>query len=650
MPSNYTLKWNQDFTKPFYANIWNNPPALTEEGPCSADGSTGSIWRSHHDFPNGGYGTIGPPSYINLGVDGKSFSTDAGYLTISGFTDSSGVVRGGQLDSVDNRWDTTMPTGDGFSATDGYFEALIKVPQNSNMNWAFWLIGLYGEDHGEVDIAERSYQVPGSLGTELFHTHNWTPSGDNFSANVNFTGTLTVADGWHVFGFWIQPANAGNQMILYIDGKQVFSTAANPLFHTPMSIILDMENLDSVSCKYIRVWAASPTLASDGSAADVQAKINQAQPGDTVTIPNGNFNWNQAVTLSKAVSLKGGGSSTVTAGLSGALSIAFPQSGTTEVSGINFVEGTFAVDYQGLVNIDGNSTGQPANNAVLLFHDCNFTVTSNGEDCILERTNGGVFWNCTFFSNYNDNVGIYLKNSASSTQPGDPWQTLSTMGTADSTGLANTYIEDCTFNGLFLQAINIDDNARVVVRRNTFNDSAIGSHGQETSPWGLRHFEVYNNVFVFHTSGGPYPLNLNYWFEIRGGTGVIFGNTIPDISSQQWGAKDSITLEDFNIQRASNNIPCQTHYPSARQIGQTWLGNGGYSYVDAPIDGTGYGTDPLYIWNNTGGANAQNPGLNDYSPNQCGGVIANYVKLGRDYLLSLKPGYTPLVYPHPLRK
>jgi hypothetical protein len=393
------------------------------------------------------------------------------------------------------------------------------------------------------------------------------------------------------------------------------------------------------------------TIQTDGSAAGVQKAINSAQPGDTVSIPSGTFTWNQSVTLAKGIHLAGTGASDVTCGLSGALSISFTASGTIEVSGINFSEGSFTPDYHGLVNIDGASNEQPANKGTLLFHDCTFTVNQKGEDCILERTNGGIFYNLTFFSGYQHNAAIYFKDALEDTHVGDPWQSLSTMGTADTTGLANSYVEDCTFNGLFLQAIDIDDNARVVVRHNTFNDSAIGSDGQETAPWGLRHFEVYNNTFVFHTSGGPYPLNLNYWFEVGGGTGVIWGNVMPDIASQQWGAKESISLADLNIQRGSNNVGCQTHYPSARQVGQTWVdGGSGYSYQGAAIDGTGYGTDPLYIWNNTGGSNAQNPGLNDY-PDNCGNglKVADFIKPGRDYMLAIKPGYTPYPYPHPLR-
>ncbi len=398
--------------------------------------------------------------------------------------------------------------------------------------------------------------------------------------------------------------------------------------------------------------AQATTFTTNGSPSDVQAKINSAVPGDTVTIPAGNFTWNQTVTVSSAIHLLGRGSPTITCGVAntGTIDVTFPKSGVIEISGINFVEGNFKVNYHALLEAYGRSTGQPANRGTVLLHDCNFTVSQTGEDCVLWSTNGGVIYNCTFFSRYNDNAGVYCKNALRSTQVGDPWQSPSTLGTADTTGLANTYIEDCSFNGLFLQAVNIDDNARVVIRHCAFNDSAIGSHGQETSPWGLRHFEVYADTFVFHTNGAPYPLNLNYWFEIRGGTGVVFNNTMPDISSMQWGVKASILMYDLNIQRGANNISCQTHYPSARQVGQTWIDGGGYSYPGAAIDGTGYSTDPLYIWGNVGGSRAQSPALANYQDNCGKGQIVNdYIKSGRDYVLAAKTGYAPYAYPHPLR-
>ena len=119
-----------------------------------------------------------------------------------------------------------------------------------------------------------------------------------------------------------------------------------------------------------------------------------------------------------------------------------------------------------------------------------------------------------------------------------------------------------------------------------------------------------------------------------GGTGVFFNNgPLPHITSQTWGNKSGINLADFNIQRSANDISCQTHYPSVRQIGQTWIGGGsGYSYPGAPIDGTGYATDPAYFWNN-GDQQPSDPGYDDYVPDECGNgmLVANFVKPGRDF-------------------
>jgi hypothetical protein len=399
---------------------------------------------------------------------------------------------------------------------------------------------------------------------------------------------------------------------------------------------------------------------TNGASSDVQAALNAAPTGSTVLIPSGSYIWSSAVKMSTAVHLEGTGSSSTTivcaVANTGCLDVTFSSHGNSEISGIAFTLGSITVNYHGMVEVFGNSTGQPANpNGVLLLHDCEFTVNQNGQDCVLWKTNGGVIWNCTFQSNDIDCAGVYCKNALGNTEVGDPWRSPSTIGTVDRTGRANTYIENCTFTDMFLQSINLDDNSRTVVRHNTFNNSAIGSHGQETSPWGVRHYEIYNNTFKFTTSGNTpfgktYPLNLNYWFEDRGGTGCIFNNTVPDIRSKTWGAKATWLLVDFNIQRHSNNISCQTSYPSARQVGQTWIGSGGYSYPGAPVDGPGYGIDPLYVWGNTGGVNAQAPAIEDY-PDQCGNreLVQHFIALNRDYFRSAKVNYTPYVYPHPLR-
>jgi hypothetical protein len=402
--------------------------------------------------------------------------------------------------------------------------------------------------------------------------------------------------------------------------------------------------------------ALSKVMQTDGSAASLQGAINNAKVGDTIIVPSGSFTWYKAVTCSKFVHIQGAGSSSTKVSIvffdSDCLQITPSNDGSIEVSGIAFVQGSGGTaNYHHLAAVFDKPGARP-----VLIHDCAFAVNSNAESCLLWATNGGIIWNCRFSSNDIPNdEGIQLKISAASTQRGDYWQSPSTMGSDDTNGVHNTYIEDCTFTDMLTGAVDTDDNSRSVIRHCTFNNSAIGSHGQETSPWGNRHWEVYNNTFIFTAKGstpygGAYPVNLNYWHEVRGGTGVIFGNVMPHIRSQDWGDKAGIILTDFNIRRSSNNISCQTHYPSARQPGQTWIGAKGYAYQGALIDGSGYGTDPVYIWGNTD-ENSVDPALLDYNPDDCRNnqTVTNYIRLGRDYVLDAKPGYSPYPYPHPLR-
>ncbi|MBV8587523.1 MAG: hypothetical protein JO308_14630 [Verrucomicrobia bacterium] len=366
---------------------------------------------------------------------------------------------------------------------------------------------------------------------------------------------------------------------------------------------------------------------SNGTQADTLGAINACGAGGTVVIPKGTYTWSAGITVSKTVRLNGQAKAGVTIvnNVVGQplITVATSVQLETEISNLNLVQGSGNGDHLMVY-------------APILLHDCYFETNGTVRRSIHWATNGGVIWNCRFYSNRSDDSGIGFKP----TELNSSWKTNSTMGTADVKGTANTYVEDCTFKDLFLQAMDFDDNSRTVVRHCTFDNSAITSHGQDTSPAGARHWEVYNNVFTFTPSGGGYPLNLNYFFYVRGGTGIIANNVIPHIGSQAWGQKSDVSLTVFNIRRSSQFVSCQTKYPAARQIGQSWQ-NG------AAV------TDPIYIWGNTGTGNHDHPGIIDYEPDQCGNGqhSADYIKAGRDYVTgSAKPGYTEYPYPHPLRR
>jgi hypothetical protein len=277
------------------------------------------------------------------------------------------------------------------------------------------------------------------------------------------------------------------------------------------------------------------------------------------------------------------------------------------------------------------------------MHDCVFNSNGGLGKLIVFTVNGGVLWNWTFWDNDHNATAIGFKNATGGPNGQSPdWTSNDTMGATDINGTRNTYVEDCTFNQMALAALDLDDNSRVVIRHCTFNNSGFSSHGLDTSPYGMRQWEIYNNTFIFSTSGtdpagNAYPLNINWWFFVRGGTGVIFNNVMPDIASQTWGSKASILFTVFNIRRTSSYIPCQMTWQALHQVGQ------GYN--------NGLVLDPVYVWGNTAGTNYNNLALNDYG-DECGNGLTSsqFIQLNRDvYLGTAKPGYAPYTYPHPLR-
>ena len=180
-------------------------------------------------------------------------------------------------------------------------------------------------------------------------------------------------------------------------------------------------------------------------------------------------------------------------------------------------------------------------------------------------SNGGVIWNCSFWTTSEMLGGISFVNTSADASE---WNKADTMGMqGDPSGTLNTYVEDCKFYDTTTAVSNLDDNSRVVWRHNLMSNVQMGSHGQETSVWGARHWEIYSNTFVVSMSGTssqgtPYPLNLNNLIGLRGGTGVITGNAMDVVPF----GKDQIQFNVFNIRRATGQLPCQTAWPSAHQI------------------------------------------------------------------------------------
>lgn len=375
-------------------------------------------------------------------------------------------------------------------------------------------------------------------------------------------------------------------------------------------------------------------VAASCERADVLAAIAAARPDQEVVVPAGECHWTAGVDVTGIVGLRGAGDATVIvhdAGAESLFDVSERADRSIELSHLLLRQGTGGAEaWQGMfVHLGGD--GRPA-----LLHHLRMEMTTSSRRAMRIDSHHGVVFECTFDGAGNDVSAIAIFGAS------DSWSTPHTMGTADTDGTANVYLEDDEFLRIPFQALDPDTDSRVVIRHNRFAESAMSSHGADTSDVGTRHWELYGNTFEFTDHGdcdGSLTANLPYLFFVRGGTGVITDNTIPDVSSCAWGDKSEILFTVMNLRRNDGPHPCWDTYPAPHQVGQ------GH-------DGTMAVTDPVYLWDNRGGGNYDAPGRNDYDPDECGGGPStdDFVVAGRDYVTgAARPGWAPFAYPHPLR-
>ena len=321
----------------------------------------------------------------------------------------------------------------------------------------------------------------------------------------------------------------------------------------------------------------------------------------------------------------------------------------TNVSGIKIAEGTGTGD-----GLDFLYAG---NGLAILLHDCWIEQSNSPSDSVRLNTNRGVIWNCSFDSTPFSMapIAIHLKGA-----PATSWTTPSTMGMNDPNGQSNLYIEDSDFHA-YLNSADIDDNGRVVFRYDLFNNAGFGTHGADTSNYGQRHFEYYNNVGVFNGYTDGTTFDMCWWFFIRGGSFVIYNNTLPALVSQDYGTKMDAYMTVMNLQRNGGPDACWgagtsggARYHAPRQVGMgyvTGTGHDGLGRTDDSITYVG-DSEPGYIWGNSRQP-LGNTGTGDYGGTECTNpdTSANYIVANRDYFNNgtAKPGWTPYTYPHPLR-
>jgi hypothetical protein len=441
------------------------------------------------------------------------------------------------------------------------------------------------------------------------------------------------------------------------------------------------------------LWAATSwsytvsgnVYKTNGLQSDVQAACSAAPDNGTATvlIPNGNYTWAGNLTITHSLTLAGASAAGVT--INNAYANGNLINATSSANGhINI----YWLNFEQVANNGGGSgytlnLGRTDSVHTVLVHDCTFSNPTVFGYQVNVQQNGFVFWNDVFIGDGKDAEG-YSGGSITGINfvaigygYTSSWNTPDTMGSADTTGLDNSYVEDCSFYDATDSCSNSDDNARTVFRYCTFQDAMLMTHGQDTSPIGVRHWEVYNNAFLFNSSGtGPsgctYPINMQDWLTIRGGTGIVTGNSMDDIPG-----KTGVQLDVYSINEGFNDgaggTACSLEYPAPRQTGWGWsssstayfgkveAGSNPQLLLDGKSpgaflpDGTGATLDPVYIWNNTGGetTDPNYVAANQFTPDNCGNgeQISTFLQQNRDYHVNTaRPGWAPYTYPHPLHK
>ncbi len=381
--------------------------------------------------------------------------------------------------------------------------------------------------------------------------------------------------------------------------------------------------------------AAANVTAGSCSLSDIQSAINLAADGDTVMIPAGTCSWtSQLVIDGKAIVVRG-------AGIDQTIIVdSIPKTGSNQsplvvntvggkrfrLTGLTLRGGDTERGWSGSLIINGTGTDWRIDHV-------RFELLKSSSVRIYGHTYG-VIDHCFFNQDGTQAIVIWHDGWGGKHYGDGSWADSLHLGTNKA-----VYIEDCTFNNTWA-AGSIDSFAggRFVFRHNTVTNDFIATHGLDSGQRlrGVRSFEIYDNSFT-HES---------LWFTgvfLRGGTGVIFGNTFRNYTVavtvsnfrtkdaySPWGKCDGTSPYDGNQEGG---------YPCLDQVGRSTGTLVSGDNTPTPQAWTEEALEPLYQWNNT--VDGRQASVNSDNP--------NHIQSGRDFYNNVaRPNYSPYAYPHPL--
>lgn len=366
---------------------------------------------------------------------------------------------------------------------------------------------------------------------------------------------------------------------------------------------------------------AATIYANSASQSDVANAISRASSGDTVRVPAGSATWSGYVSLNKEIAVFGAGM-----GQTIITNYGFDVPDGVDnwrISGFEFRNPQHSLQY--CIQAGGSKSTNGCRNwridNVRIRGYMRFIWTDGHNTGVIDHSE---FYGCSV-------SGIIINSGADDASISDP----TGLGSSDF-----VFIED---NEFFSDGQNFNHiiwtncrGARVVARYNTVTETNGGriadpfdihGFGHDSYGVGTRAYEFYENTFNRNVSSTCCRL-----FQVRGGTGLIYNNTLnySGGSSFSYGVflTDQRAAHVIGFSRYTRSDGCtSTQYPDSS-------GGEGYPACDQIGRGRNNASEPLYIWGNRDHNNNRlNVGVDSgqYSGNGATGYIRNVAHGGQRY-------------------
>jgi hypothetical protein len=303
------------------------------------------------------------------------------------------------------------------------------------------------------------------------------------------------------------------------------------------------------------IRAQGTYTAASCNESDVNAVINgpthTAVSGDTINIPGGSCTWLSNLPVSVGITLAGPGASSLTIGdgyaasNSGLIRVSLPSGQTFRITGFT-LNPTSGVVTQTVIGVAGTCSSTSCPNLIVdHMATSGFTFSSLTSAFIGTDNVFGVIYQNNF--NIDFQTAIKVGNSAYlgvGAYGDNSWAQPEAYGTANA-----LFIENNTFTNPGTAVANVMDCApagcRWVFRFNSVTNGNVGGHGTDSTGRSRseRMVDTNNNQFIDDASKGlTWPLVVHY----RGGTGVVWGNTLSEINgTANPGFTGFITLDTY---------------------------------------------------------------------------------------------------------